>query len=125
MASPFSREQIQEKLVTLIAGETGLGRERLDTSAPISGYGLDSVTVAAVLGEVETWSGRRIDPGLLWKQPSITALVDHLSEDRPAEPRPPETVGPLAGLPDLEARFQALAEAGIENPFFRTFEGGG
>jgi 8-amino-7-oxononanoate synthase len=121
----FSREQIQEKLVTLLAGEAGIGRDRLDLQAPISGYGLDSVSVASVLGEVESWTGRKIDPGLLWKQPSIAALVDHLTEARTVEALPAESPAPLGGFPDLESRFQALEEAGIENPFFRTFDGPG
>jgi 8-amino-7-oxononanoate synthase len=120
----MTREQIREKLITLFAGETGIARDRLDLSAPIGGYGLDSVSVASVLGEVETWSGRRIDPGLLWKQPSIATLVDHLSEARPAPAAAPvEATSPIPGLEELDARFQALADAEIDNPFFRTFEG--
>ena len=125
MTLSMTREQVQEKLVTLFAGETGIARERLDLAAPIAGYGLDSVSVASVLGEVETWAGRQIDPDLLWKQPSIATLVDHLTEDRPRPRVATTSSSPLPALPQLDARFRALAEAGIENPFFRTFDGPG
>lgn len=120
-----TREQIQEKLIALFAGETGIARERLDLAAPIAGYGLDSVAVASVLGEVETWAGRPIDPDLLWKQPSIATLVDHLSESRPPARVVQAAASPLPALPQLDARLSALAEAGIDNPFFRTFDGPG
>lgn len=125
MTLSMTREQVREKLVTLFAGETGIARERLDLAAPIAGYGLDSVAVASVLGEVETWAGRRIDPELLWKQPSIATLVDHLTEDRPAPRAASARATPLPALPQLDARLRALDEAGIENPFFRTFDGPG
>ena len=119
----MTREQIQEKLITLFAGETGLARESLNLAAPIAGYGLDSVAVASVLGDVETWSGKRIDPGLMWKQPSIAAIVDHLA-DTPAQSDDALTKAtPLPGLAELESRFEALADAQVADPFFRTFEG--
>ena len=122
----LSREEIEEKLISLFAGETGTARERLDLTAPIAGYGLDSVSVASVLAEAETWAGRRIDPGLLWKQPSIAMLVDHLAET-PSEPTaaPAAVARVFSGFRALDERFKALESASIENPFFRTFDGVG
>lgn len=119
----MTREQIIEKLVTLFAGEAGVGRERLDIEAPITGYGLDSVAVASVLGEVETATGRRIDPSLLWKTPSIAALGEHLA-DAPAHV-PLEASHGVPGMADLDRRFAALQDEGLANPFFRTFDGPG
>lgn len=124
----FSREEVEEKLITLFVGESGIGRDRLDLTAPISGYGLDSVSVASVLAEAENWTGRRIDPDLLWKQPSIRTLADHLSASAPIEePKPTAAVSAsydsLPGLLEFEARFRALDEAGLEDPFFRVFDG--
>ncbi len=123
----FRREEVEEKLISLFTGEAGIARDRLDLTAPISGYGLDSVSVASILAEAETWAGRRIDPDLLWKQPSIRALADHLSAPPSAEAPKPDAVGEgydsLTGLLEFEARFRALDEAGLEDPFFRTFDG--
>ncbi|MBK5254695.1 MAG: aminotransferase class I/II-fold pyridoxal phosphate-dependent enzyme [Vicinamibacteria bacterium] len=123
----FSRDQVEEKLISLFLGEAGIGRDRLDLTAPISGYGLDSVSVASVLAEAEDWTGRRIDPDLLWKQPSIRALAEHLSAPAPVEStKPAEAIGgydALPGLLEFEARFRALDDAGLEDPFFRSFDG--
>src|SRR5262245_42905696 len=125
MTPPYSRDRIEEKLISLFAGEAGVSRQRIDLEAPIAGYGLDSVAIASVLGDLETWSGRRIDPGLMWKQPSIRALAEHLSQPLSTEraPSPDNRYDAVSGLPEFEARFGALSETEVEDPFFRLFEG--
>lgn len=128
-SEPLSASSIRARLVARFATELGLAPGRIDVDAPIAGFGLDSVAVAELLGEVEEWLGRRVDPPVLWQQPSIARLAEHLAAARPAEP-PAEAPAAPAGFPvlppevaQLRGRLEELAAAGIENPFFRSFDG--
>jgi 8-amino-7-oxononanoate synthase len=131
-SEPITAACIQRRLVARIAAELGLAPERIDADAPIAGLGLDSIALAQLLGDEEESLGRRVDPELLWQQPSIARLAEHLAASPcgpPAAEAPAErSAGPAAPrqLPEmaqLERRFAELAAAGIGNPFFHSFDG--
>jgi acyl carrier protein len=108
----LSQDEIEKQLVALFAGELGLPPERVDAQAPIAGFGVDSVGVASLIGDVERMLGRRVDPALLWQRPSIAGLARHLAS---AEPQSPRTA-PAQETPEmveLRARLQELEDEGI------------
>jgi len=53
--------------------------QQVDTSQPLSRYGLDSVSAAELAEKLQHWLGRAIDPEVVYDYPSIEALADHLA----------------------------------------------
>jgi phthiocerol/phenolphthiocerol synthesis type-I polyketide synthase D len=88
--------ELRRWLTERIAGLAGLAPELVGAGVPLAELGLssrDAVTVATELGER---LGREPDVGLLWRYPSIAALVAALA-DEPAARRP-RAVEPVAVL---------------------------
>ena len=74
--SPTAAE-IQSWLVLYI--EELLEIEEVDITTPFDRYGLDSAAVAGMIGDMETWLGRKLDPALPYDFPNIKALAQHLA----------------------------------------------
>jgi amino acid adenylation domain-containing protein len=85
------RETIQRWLSAALAERLGDASVEIDIAAPFASYGLDSVDVVSMIGDLEDWLGRSLDSTLTWDYPSVSALADYLAgaaQPAPAEPQP-------------------------------------
>jgi acyl carrier protein len=74
-----TEKQIRDYLVTEIADVMGLPIERVDSREPFAVYGVASVEAVHLVGKLESWLCRTLDPTLLWDHPTIDALARHLA----------------------------------------------
>jgi myxalamid-type polyketide synthase MxaB len=106
-----------------LAAKLAVEAQDLDPSQPFTAYGLDSLQMVSLVGDLEGWLGRTLPPTLAWDFPTVEALSRHLAagpgvtaimEDR----RPLRVAEPLAiigmgcrfpGASGLEAFWQLLS----------------
>jgi len=109
-----STDHIRQWIVDHLAVRLHLAPADIDSSLPFAAFGLDSVQLVGMAGELEAWLGRTLPPTLAWDYPTIDALSRHLAgEDvRRADEGEEEAVEPLAivgvgcrfpGADDVEA----------------------
>lgn len=70
---------IQVWLVDKIAQRANVPATTIDLDAPFTSYGLDSLTVVRLSGELSEWLGRSVSPTLAYDHPSINLLAQHLA----------------------------------------------
>ncbi len=75
-------DEIEEWLVNAIAGALEIDIDEIDTGTPFERFGLDSVAVIGLTGELGEWLDQQVEPSLLYDYPTINALVKYLSERR-------------------------------------------
>ncbi len=76
---------IRAFLVGKVAEVLGVDAGTLDPSAEILSYGIDSIAMFEVVGELAQWLGREVDATLLWEHPSIDATSAFLGTQGSAE----------------------------------------
>ena len=74
-----TEKQIRDRLVTEIAGVTGIPIDRVDSREPFASFGIASLEAVYLVGKLETWLGLALDPTLLWDHSTIDALAKHLA----------------------------------------------
>lgn len=135
-ASPTRRlddvARIRSAIVAALARELGLACAAVDPERPMTVFGLDSVALTSVVGDLEQELGIRIDLSVLSDRPSIRTLSERLARTsaaavrsgNPAAPQPPAGATDAPGeAGELRARFAQLEAAGLENPYLRTYDG--
>jgi acyl carrier protein len=75
-----SEQQITEWLTARLARELKISAGSVGTTISFVSYGLNSVQVVSLSGELELWLDREISPMLLWDHPTIEQLAHHLAE---------------------------------------------
>lgn len=70
--------RIRQWLLKRVARELGVAASDLDPRQPLAHYGLGSVQVVSLTGDLETWLEQRLPPTLIYEYPTIDALADHL-----------------------------------------------
>ncbi|MEU8383736.1 beta-ketoacyl synthase N-terminal-like domain-containing protein [Streptosporangium sp. NPDC048865] len=81
------RERVLPEIRAEIAAVMRLAPDDLAIRRPLVEQGLDSVMTVMVRRRLEKRFGRRLPATLLWQQPTISAIADHLAELL-AAPRP-------------------------------------
>jgi 1-acyl-sn-glycerol-3-phosphate acyltransferase len=76
---PKSLEEIREWLVVHAARELELSVSQIDVTQPLRRFGLDSLAVAGLSGELEIWLGRDLPEDLLNDYPTIQAMAEYLA----------------------------------------------
>ena len=103
-ASPSkSAEAIRNWIVDHIAQRLHLTPADIDTGHPFAAFGLDSVQLVSLAGELETWLDRSLPPTVAWDYPTIDALSRYLAGEN--TPRATEI--------DLRAPVEPLAIVGV------------
>jgi acyl carrier protein len=74
-------EAIQTWLVSHLVEENGIAAEEIDVRAPFDSYGLDSMIMVTLTGELEDWLGWQLSPNLLYEYTSIETLSQHLAQE--------------------------------------------
>lgn len=78
--SSKSQSAISEWLLEHLSAHLNVKPEELNVHEPFARYGLVSSAAVSMLGDLETWLGRRLSPTLVWAYPNIDALAKYLSE---------------------------------------------
>ncbi|GAU68947.1 hypothetical protein SSP35_09_01910 [Streptomyces sp. NBRC 110611] len=107
------RARIEEWLTGQLAGQLGLPVGEVDVTRPIASYGLQSVYMVAMLGELEQWLGRDLPTTVLWEYPTIEALARFL--DSPDGATPDAAAVPADGAPTA-ATATAAAQPARQTP---------
>ncbi|MEV5988022.1 type I polyketide synthase [Streptomyces sp. NPDC052051] len=89
------RATFEKRLLEELAGRLRVAPERLDPQKPLASYGLQSVELVGMVGELERWSGRSLPATLTWEYPTVEALAAFLADGAEAEaaPLPAPTAG--------------------------------
>ncbi len=81
------RQEIRRWLVRRLADHLKSDEQGIDAARPFSEFGLDSVTMVGISGELQGWLGRAVPPTLLYDSPNIDALSRALTpEEGQAQP---------------------------------------
>ncbi len=84
-SGPVKAEDIQRWMVTKIAETLHIKPEEVDIRAPFVSYGLESIVVFSLTGDLADWLDRDLEATLLWEHPTIEDLSQHLSRQISAE----------------------------------------
>jgi acyl transferase domain-containing protein/acyl carrier protein len=129
---------VRAQLRAMVAQELEMAESRLDDEATFEQLGIDSIVLTGLVGRIEAWIGREVDPSELIRCNSIAAVARHLAGLMAAgaaaapeaatgsgiaagtEPAPPRESGPFRvavigmacrfpGAPDKETFWRNLA----------------
>jgi len=78
-AAPRGEAEIVAWLVARLARESGIHPDEIDLGQPFASFGVDSARALILIGDLETWLGRRLPPIVLWNYPTVEALARHLA----------------------------------------------
>jgi thioester reductase-like protein len=70
--------QSEDWLTGLVARTLGIHVSRLDTRAPLSGYGLDSISTVSLMTSIADATGLALDESILFDYPTISQLAGYL-----------------------------------------------
>jgi polyketide synthase PksL len=96
--SGVDRARIRRDLAALIEGVLQLSSGDLDTRAPFTEVGVDSIVSVALIGRINETFGSRFQPTVLFDYSTVERLADHLAAVIPGTPDP----NPVAGETPLE-----------------------
>lgn len=74
-------EAIQAWLVSHLIEQLGIAPQEIDMCAPFDSYGLDSMIIVSLTGELEDWLGCQLSPNLLYEYTTIEALSQYLAKE--------------------------------------------
>ncbi|HEU5382932.1 MAG TPA: SDR family NAD(P)-dependent oxidoreductase [Ktedonobacteraceae bacterium] len=78
----FSREVIQNWLLEKLAAVLGVEQATLYVDEPFKNYGLASIDMVGLSGELEDWLGRALSPTIAYDYPSIALLARYLAGEQ-------------------------------------------
>ena len=71
-------EAIAAWLISKITEHLKISNNEIDIREPFSVYGLDSISIVNLSGQLENWLGCQVSPTVLYDYPTIEALAQHL-----------------------------------------------
>ena len=72
--------EIQNWIVTRLSAELKVAPETIDVHQPFTGFGVDSIAIFTLTGDLAEWLERDLRATLLWEFPNIAELSAHLAE---------------------------------------------
>lgn len=106
-----SIETIKSWLISQLAERLELNTNEIDIERDFIDYGLNSIEVVNLSGELENLLGRRLPPTLLLDYPTIEALAEYLVEDTTQDTGP-----------NIHKKLEDEAEVSNSNPTIETEE---
>ena len=79
--SSLGTETIQAWLINKLAEQLAIEPANIDIAEPFASYGLESVDMVGLSGDLELWLGRELAPTLLYDYPTIASLACYLAQD--------------------------------------------
>lgn len=120
---------IQAWLVAQLSARLSLDPSAIDPHQSLAQYGLDSLAMVTLAGELEDWLGHPLPNTVVYDHPSIAALAQHLAQTsgseipsclvplQPQGAKPPFfCVHPLAGV--AFPYYPLMRSMGVERPFY-------
>ncbi|QBQ60372.1 Polyketide synthase PksL [Saccharomonospora xinjiangensis] len=89
IAGEDAASRARSLLRSLVAEQTRLSPDEVEETVPLERYGLDSLMVTRLTGELETRFETGIDKTLFYEFPTIAELADHLAAEHGAALAPP------------------------------------
>ncbi|MFJ8579618.1 SDR family NAD(P)-dependent oxidoreductase [Micromonospora sp. NPDC093277] len=80
------RAEVEQRLIETLATRLKVSPRTVDPTRPIATYGLQSVELVGLVGELEGWLGRELSSTLIWEYPTIDALAGFLSAPASGDP---------------------------------------
>ncbi|MEE2781456.1 MAG: SDR family NAD(P)-dependent oxidoreductase [Planctomycetota bacterium] len=80
LAAPSVARTIQSWLVDRIAQQMHKDVSAIDVHESFDRFGLDSIALVSISGELEDWLGQPVSPTLLYSYPTIAALSEYLGK---------------------------------------------
>jgi acyl carrier protein len=84
-APALEYESLKDWLILRIAERSGVPAVEVDVHEPLGSFGISSVDVVTLSGDLEQRLGQRLSPVVVFDHPSIEELARHLAK-RPAPP---------------------------------------
>jgi acyl carrier protein len=78
-AEPLTESDIQQWLVTRIAAIAEIKPEEVDIERPFAEFGMDSMQMFELSGELEKFLGYKVSEIVAWDYPTIAKMSRHLS----------------------------------------------
>jgi acyl carrier protein len=73
-----SVEEIRQWLLGQIAQRARMPVEKIDPDEPLEVYSMDSINTIEMLGDLEQWLGRRVDPEVMFDCSTVSELSRRL-----------------------------------------------
>jgi acyl carrier protein len=77
--SPRTYHEIVNWLTARISREISISPDAIRPDEPLTYYGLDSVQVLSLVGDLEDFLGARLHPSIAWEYPTIALLADQVA----------------------------------------------
>jgi acyl carrier protein len=74
----WSRESLEQRILELLASESGCTAAQIDPDASFADLGLDSFTAVAIATALSEMLGRELPDTILFDFPTPSALAGHL-----------------------------------------------
>jgi len=87
----LNKREIQDWMIAHIAELLHVAPDTIDIRESFSNYGLSSLDVVSLSGDLEDLLGRRLSPTLAYEYPNILTLSDHLAVNVKSENSPSDT----------------------------------
>jgi len=81
ITNQVNKESIQSWFLTNLAQKLKIDINEIDVQASFMDYGVSSIVMVEIEGELEEWLEVELDPTLLWDHPSIESLAEYLAEE--------------------------------------------
>ena len=75
-----TRAQIEDRLVRELAARLSVPVDQVDPARELATYGLPSVDMVGLVGELEAMVGRELSATLVWEYPTIEAIAEHICD---------------------------------------------
>ncbi len=79
---------VRDWLIERLARQLGVERSQIEADRPFASYGLDSLAMVRIAGDLERWLGRQLSPTLLYSAPTINALARALATENRTNQEP-------------------------------------
>ncbi|MEU4088019.1 type I polyketide synthase, partial [Streptomyces aureus] len=96
--SPTAPEGVRAWLTAAVAEVTGLAPSAVSEERPIAEFGLGSVQLVSLVARLSQWTGRPLEPSVVFNHPTIAGIADALFDEQ--VPGVPAALPAPAAVPD-------------------------
>ncbi|WP_107065699.1 type I polyketide synthase [Streptomyces aureus] len=80
--SPTAPEGVRTWLTAAVAEVTGLAPSAVSEERPIAEFGLGSVQLVSLVARLSQWTGRPLEPSVVFNHPTIAGIADALFDEQ-------------------------------------------
>ncbi|ALF55339.1 hypothetical protein ACX27_24975 [Nostoc piscinale CENA21] len=113
-----TKEAIQAWLINKLSDLLKVTSQEIDVQRSLTRYGLDSLAIVNLAGELEQWLGRRISSTVAYEHPTIVALANYLANTTVVNSELPKCLIPLQTHGTKPPLFCIHPLAGVVFPYY-------